>query len=63
MIVAVGAHQYEIFGLSYGGVPAWKMLRQNGQSITASSFNGLPEEDKHALLAHIQRYIANLRGS
>lgn len=61
MMVTVGGKQYEIGGIAYGTVPAWKLIKQDGQPMTHELFNKLPDADKRALTAHVQQHIENLK--
>ena len=62
MRVIVGGREYEIDGLAYGTVPAWRLIKQNEQPMTHELFDKLPDADKRALIGHVQQYINNLKG-
>jgi len=61
MIVKVADKDYEISGIAYGQVPAWKLIKHNGQPLTAAQFNALPDGDKRTLVAHVEQHINNLK--
>lgn len=60
MIVTVGGKQFEISGIAYGTVPAWKLIKHDGKPLTAEQFNQLPEADKRSLVEYVQRHIKGL---
>jgi hypothetical protein len=61
MIVTVGGKEYEIEGIAYGTVPAWKLIKRDGKPMTHELFDKLPDADKRALLEHVQQHINKLR--
>lgn len=62
MIVDVGGKQYEISGIAYGTVPAWKLIKIGGAPMTHQQFNNLSEAEKHALAAHVQAHLRGMQG-
>ena len=62
MIVTVGGKEYEIEGMVFGTLPAWKLIKQDGKPITHELFDKLPDADKRALMEHVQRHINSLQG-
>lgn len=62
MIVTVGGKKYEIGGIIYGTLPAWKLIKQDGNPMTGERFNKLPDADKRALVAHVQERIKKTPG-
>jgi hypothetical protein len=62
MIVTVSGNKYEIGGIAYGTVPAWKLIKEGGKPMTHERFHKLPDADKGALAAHVQQHINRLKG-
>jgi hypothetical protein len=62
MKVTVGGKEYEIGGIAYGTVPAWKLIKHGGNPMTKDQFEALADADKRALAAHVQQHINNLKG-
>jgi hypothetical protein len=62
MIVTVGGKEYEIAGVPYGTLPAWKLIKLDGKPMTKELFDTLPDADKRALFEHVQQHINSLKG-
>jgi hypothetical protein len=63
MVVNVGGKRYEIAGIMWGQLPAWRLVKLDGQPMTQSQFDGLPDQDKCVLARHVQRHIEGLRSA
>lgn len=62
MNVNVGGREYQIDGIPFGSVPAWQMIKREGQPLTSEQWESLPTAEKDQLFAHVQAYINKLNG-
>jgi hypothetical protein len=62
MKVMVGGVEYEIGGIGFGTLPAWKFIKQEGKPMTHGSFDKLPDLDKRELFEHVQQHLNSLKG-
>lgn len=58
--VSVGGIDYVIRGIPFGQIPVWQMITKNGKELTGDEFMGLPDADKDALAAAVEKYIDKL---
>lgn len=54
-----GSH-FEIGGVAFGTVPAWKLIKKDGHLMTKEMFEALPDNDKQTLFTMVQHHIDNL---